>query len=482
MKNLGHSIPFPFLWIRQLLQRFGRWIAYKLEDSNLPYREGKRNSIAVLDGVRAIAILMVIVFHINRITGDSLWNQMANPLASSVATAGGTGVTLFFVLSGFLLFMPFAKALLFDTPWPLARVFYLRRVLRIMPGYYVSLFLLILFMHPEYLQRDHLKDLLLFLTFFMDSSHSTFRQLNGPFWTLATEWQFYMLLPLICLAFALFVRQIPLHNRFKAVTFCILVVIAWGLFVRYFGLYYLNHPEKTVLVPRPVLNILLFFSFGITGKYTEDFAVGMFISLCYMYAQNPSTRRKFGETWARLSPWLWGGGIVVLTFGAMWHFNDASRGWSFLNGLLPVYDWLSEMILSFGFGACIAAILYGTPAFKRVFEWAPLRWIGLISYSLYMWHLPLLVIFTVQVAPWLHLTNKFVVYGLLWLWAFVVVFPFAFISFIMVEKPWMKLGDRWRRDIEKKHREKLKAREAEAISPSMAIEEANAVPQEAVTK
>src|SRR5437588_585068 len=132
MKNLGHSIPFPFLWIRQLLQRFGRWIAYKLEDTN--QKEGKRNSIAVLDGVRAIAILMVIVFHINRITGDSLWNQMANPLASSVATAGGTGVTLFFVLSGFLLFMPFAKALLFDTPWPLARVFYLRRVLRSMPG------------------------------------------------------------------------------------------------------------------------------------------------------------------------------------------------------------------------------------------------------------------------------------------------------------------------------------------------------------
>ena len=46
----------------------------------------------------------------------------------------------------------------------------------------------------------------------------------------------------------------------------------------------------------------------------------------------------------------------------------------------------------------------------------------------------------------------------------------------------MKLGDRWRRDIEKKHREKVKAREAEAISPPMAIEEANTVPREAVTK
>src|SRR6266700_7753045 len=277
MKNLGHSIPFPFLWIGQLLQRFGRWIAYKLEDTNLPYREGKRNSIAVLDGVRAIAILMVIVFHINRITGDSLWNQMANPLASSISTAGGMGVTLFFVLSGFLLFMPFAKALLYKTNWPLVRVFYMRRVLRILPAYYVSLFLIILFQHPEYLHRDHLKNLALFLTFFMDSSRATFRQLNGPYWTLATEWQFYMLLPLIALGIAFLVSRVPIKRRLPAVTFCLLGIIAWGLFIRYWGLYYLEYSSQTFLVPRSELNYIMFFLFGVTGKYIEDFAIGMFI-------------------------------------------------------------------------------------------------------------------------------------------------------------------------------------------------------------
>ncbi|HXX79859.1 MAG TPA: acyltransferase family protein, partial [Ktedonobacteraceae bacterium] len=126
---------------------------------------------------------MVLVFHVNRVTGDNLWNQAEYPLASSISTAGGIGVTLFFVLSGFLLFMPFAKALLFKTNWPLVGVFYMRRVLRILPAYYVSLFLLILLQHPEYLHRDHLKYLVLFLTFFMDSSRATFRQLNGPYWT-----------------------------------------------------------------------------------------------------------------------------------------------------------------------------------------------------------------------------------------------------------------------------------------------------------
>src|SRR5437899_2513490 len=191
---------------------------------------------------------MVIVFHVNRVTGDNLWNQAANPLASSISTAGGTGVTLFFVLSGFLLFMPFAKALLFKTDWPLLRVFYMRRVLRILPAYYVSLFIIILLAYPEYLHRDHFKNLFLFLTFFMDSTRATFRQINGPYWTLATEWQFYMLLPFIALGIAIIVSRVPIKKRLLAVTVCLVGIIIWGLFIRFWGLYFLAYPTRTFLV------------------------------------------------------------------------------------------------------------------------------------------------------------------------------------------------------------------------------------------
>src|SRR5260221_4346248 len=165
---------------------------------------------------------MVMVFHIDRMTGDNLWSRVTYPLATSISTAGGTGVTLFFVLSGFLPVMPFAKALLYKTRWPLARVFYLRRALRIIPAYYVSLFLIILFSQPEYLHRDHLKDLFLFATLFMDSTRTTFRQINGPFWTLATKWQIYMLLPLICLANVLIVIPVPCQMRSGAVAIFLL--------------------------------------------------------------------------------------------------------------------------------------------------------------------------------------------------------------------------------------------------------------------
>jgi peptidoglycan/LPS O-acetylase OafA/YrhL len=476
MNSLIAFVRYPFLWLQFVFQRLGQWLANLFEEGK---QDTKKNSIAVLDGVRACAILFVIVFHINRTTGDNLWSRTANPLASSVSTAGGTGVTLFFVLSGFLLFMPFAKALLFNTQWPLNRVFYLRRFLRVVPGYYVSLLLLILSLHPEYLQRDHLKDLLLFLTFFMDSSQATFRQINGPFWTLATEWQFYMILPLIALGIALLMRRVPIRKRLQAVTLCLAGIIVLGLFVRFWGFYFQAHPSTTFLVPRKYLDIVLFFTFGITGKYTEDFAVGMFVSLCYIYAQHPSTGRKFAQTWERLSPWLWSGGIIILVFSAMWHFNadPQGRGWPFLNGLLPYFNWLSEMVLSFGYAACIAAILYGSPGLKRPFEWPLLRWIGLISYSLYMWHLPLIGVFGTYVLPLFHIQNRYISYSLYWVWALLVIFPVALLSYAIVEKPWIKLGDQWRRSIEKNYREKL-ASQKEVAKQEKVVERPTVLDQE----
>ena len=150
--------------------------------------------------------------------------------------------------------------------------------------------------------------------------------------------------------------------------------------------------------------------------------------------------------------WLWRSGIIILVFSAMWHFNHEMHGWPFLNWLYPYYDWLSEMLLAIGYGACIAAILFGPAALKRPFEWPLLRWIGLISYSLYIWHLPLIIVFRDHVLPYMHSLNTFTAYGLYWLWAFAVIFPLAFFYYLLVEKPWMKMGDQWRRSIEKRRK------------------------------
>ncbi|HLI71148.1 MAG TPA: acyltransferase [Ktedonobacteraceae bacterium] len=471
--------------MKNVLQPAIRWLKTVFEEEK---HDRQKNTIAVLDGVRACAILFVIAFHIDWTNGnyEKLWDWHTNPLASAVAIAGGTGVTLFFVLSGFLLFMPYAKSLLTDTRWPLTRTFYLRRALRIMPGYYSSLLILVLLTQPDYLQPAHLFNFGLFLTFLMDSSPLTFRQLNGPYWTLATEWQFYMVLPLIALTILLLVRWVPLRYRLRAVTCCLLGVIALGLFVRFWGFYFQQHPAATFLVPRPALNVVLFFTFGQTGKYTEDFAVGMLASLCYIYAQNQSPDHPFAYTLRRLSLWLWGAGILILVFSAMWHFQSVKPAWPFLNPLMPYFSWLSEMVLAWGYGICIVAILFGPPTLQRPFSWMPLRWIGLISYSLYIWHLPLIVFFETRVLPLLpglshplaYSLQFYLAYVFFWLWVCVVIVPFCFLTYLWIEKPGMKLGDRWRKAIETRYRARLQektstaARENERAEPSLVQKEA----------
>jgi peptidoglycan/LPS O-acetylase OafA/YrhL len=446
----------------------GRWLLGLLDDEP---GGGKRGTIAVLDGVRAFAVLIVIVFHVNRVSGDNLWDWRSAPLTSAFATAGGMGVTLFFVLSGFLLFMPFSKWLLFKTRRPLVRVYYMRRIFRIVPAYYFSLYLLIVFGNLEYFRPDHRLNLMLFLTFFMDSYRPTFRVLNGPYWTLATEWQFYMILPLLCLLFAGLLKLIPVRRRLPALIVCLLGVIAWGLAVRYWGFVYLDHPNRSFLFfPPPVVNVLMFFLFGITGKYTEDFAVGMLLASLYIYAQDPAVRETWTRVWQRLSPWLWRVGWVILVFSVMWHFESGLPAWpSFFNPIMPYYNWLSEMILAVSFGLCIAAVLYGSQALQGPFTWRPVRWIARISYSLYIWHLPFLVLFQTRVLPHLHLKNIYVIYLGYWLWAVFVLFPFCVIFYNVVEKPFMRLGDYWRKIIEKKSAAKLKAQEKQEQKPEAAL-------------
>src|SRR5258708_3152827 len=285
-------------------------------ETNSPAGSTSDKQIPVLDGVRAIACLGIISFHLTDQSGKQyIWKplhgvhdvpSMLAYLATTLAYAGDSGVMLFFLLSGFLLFLPYAKALLFESSWPSICSFYLRRIFRILPGYYAALFLMILFFHPEFLHSSRWHDVWLFLTFRMGDRFSG--QLNGPFWTLAVEFQFYLLLPILAWFFSLIVRHGTLHQRLLKLTFCLLAMVAWGLLTRYWGLYIAPTTKLGFLIPHTLSMTLVPLIYGDAGqsinegKYFEVFAIGMVICTVYTYTRYATCAEPWRIRMGRLSP------------------------------------------------------------------------------------------------------------------------------------------------------------------------------------
>lgn len=151
-----------------------------------------------LDGLRGIAILLVLLMH-------TLHFQPTWPLWSwinAIAKAGWIGVDLFFVLSGFLITRILLQ--LREAPNRLG-VFYGRRALRILPSYFVYLLItvpiLLVFAEPAYVKLT--LDMLPWLLVFLQNFHSAFAEPGvnlGPLshlWSLAVEEQFYLFWPFV---------------------------------------------------------------------------------------------------------------------------------------------------------------------------------------------------------------------------------------------------------------------------------------------
>jgi peptidoglycan/LPS O-acetylase OafA/YrhL len=161
---------------------------------------------AGFDGLRAIAALSILVFHVTSATGANADDPLGRYLARLDA-----GVAVFFVISAFLLYRPFADAHLAGAAPPALRRYAVRRVLRIYPAYWVALTAAILVFRSTELRGvgDHLRHYLLVQTYQEPWG------LGGivPAWTLAVEVAFYASLPLYATVVGGLVRRRPVHRR-----------------------------------------------------------------------------------------------------------------------------------------------------------------------------------------------------------------------------------------------------------------------------
>ena len=161
----------------------------------------RRQRIPELDGLRTLMIFIVSWFHI--------WQQSwLKPVIGSysldyLVRSGYVWVDGTVLLSSFLLFLPYAKAMRDRTPVPDTKDFYFRRARRILPGYYfITLMTLLavaipwkLYDSPQYLVKDVATHLTFTFPFFTDTYLLT--PLGAASWTLAIEVQAYVLFPLI---------------------------------------------------------------------------------------------------------------------------------------------------------------------------------------------------------------------------------------------------------------------------------------------
>ena len=341
------------------------------------------HAVKPLDGLRALAALSVLFYHSYGM--DAYHKHFLGWDITIAWYYMQTGVHLFFVLSGFLLFLPFARALLCGTPRPSTRAFYRRRALRMLPAYWVCLALLALFQWSSLATPLGLANIASHVVLLHDLVPDFNRAIEGPFWTLALEAQFYLLLPLLAWGIARVVGASRSTPRL-----CAAVV---GLIVATLGLRELDAWAQQMLphlhgVAATLATAFVILTLGSQGKFLEVFGVGMLCATLYVAfgeqrAADAQRVRMVGWSLLALAVTLM---VVVAPLAFEQHVDAPNH--TLVTDPLNLAVICGPLLIGLGYGALLLAILWAGPLLRAPFEFQPLVFIGLMSYSLYLWHLP----------------------------------------------------------------------------------------------
>lgn len=337
-------------------------------EETTPPPEPRIAHLPALDGVRALAIVLVLFFH-----GGFSWAQ-----------GGFFGVDVFFVLSGFLI-----TGLLLAEFWRNDSIGLLRfwghRIRRLLPALLVVLLVIALYAEfvatPDVLSQ--LRGDALATLFYGNNWHQIsggtgyFAALNTPrpllhTWSLSIEEQFYVIWPLVVLGVLRLTRS-------KTVLFFLTAALAVASAVEMSWLYHRGADTSRVyygtdtraqaLLVGAALAILLS-RHARTARHRKERGV---MSLVNMRAGTTSVRIALGILGAA-------GLVVILTLAVA---SSGSTGWLYHGGFFVAAVATAALITS-------VAMVPASPV-ARLFSLRPVRYIGSISYGLYLWHWPIFV-------------------------------------------------------------------------------------------
>jgi peptidoglycan/LPS O-acetylase OafA/YrhL len=332
-----------------------------------------RQRLSFIDGLRGLAMLMVLAFHSWLSSGVLVpvtigrWHLEATFLLQH----GYLGVHLFLVLSGFCLTYPLARAGAAGMRLD-GRRFFRRRAWRILPPYYVALAFFSLRPALEIALRSALGhpgpsvhpytagQILSHLFMVHNFSQAWVRSIDGSFWSLALEWQLYLIFPVLIGS----IRRWGPARVLAAVLALSLVYRSW-VYATHVG------PGSQLCRPysAPLMTACLFTYPQVPGRLFE-FVLGMMAALAL------ARRRKIPSP-VRTRRYL--GGFVALGILGI----GVSHGWS-------PYAPITDVIWGLAFYCLVMYAAGRSAAGGGWLDSRPLAALGTISYSVYLIHEPLM--------------------------------------------------------------------------------------------
>lgn len=300
---------------------------------------------ARIESLRALAALAVLVSHVFGVS-RSYDGSMYATFWGRALLGGGFGVYVFFALTGYLIFLPFARRLAGGRRVSLA-AYARNRAVRVLPLYYVVLVTLLVLREGGGTASQWLRFGFLAQNFWRDSVATV----DGPMWSLVVEVHFYVLVPVLAVVLA----KVAGPARWRAAA----ALGALGLASALLRVAFVT--GKADADPRLLYNLPTTFLFFVPGMWLALLRTGL-----------DAGTVRLPAAWARPAPW------VAL----------AAAGW-----VTVFWDYRTDPVaLPLAcLGTVGAVVLPLQPgAVTRMLSWRPLAALGVASYSLYLWHLPIL--------------------------------------------------------------------------------------------
>jgi peptidoglycan/LPS O-acetylase OafA/YrhL len=322
----------------------------------------------LFDSLRAIAALSVIGVHgavTAGIYNDSTLRQFVSHL--------DVGVQIFFVISGFLLYRPFARARLEGRGRPATGPYAWRRFLRIVPAYWVALTVI------AWVQLDHAEvftalDIPRYYGFLQVYDPGTPFKGIPQAWTLCVEVAFYAVLPL----WALLMRRVPARSPRSWVR-SELIMLA-GLFAAS-GLY------RAFMVKQGAITDPSFGPYMLSvPAFLDQFAIGMALAVLSVWFSDPDRSRPrlltTIERWPVLA-WAFAAAAFVMVSVGTGYDSSAAQP-------LTPFQFFAEHYLfaAVALGVVLPGV-FGDPeqgVVRRILANRVLLSLGVISYGMYLWH------------------------------------------------------------------------------------------------